>query len=50
LQVVLKDEKHDIYTTEIVVFKIKRFFAKNIINLINRYKKPQPLFKVELVP
>jgi len=30
--------------------KEKGFIAKNFINIVNRNKKPQPLFKVELEP
>jgi len=30
--------------------KEKGFLAKNVINIINRNKKPQPLFKFELEP
>jgi len=49
LQVVLKGTEPDVTATEVIdALKEKGFSAKNVSNIINRKKGPQPLFRVEL--
>jgi len=51
LQVVLKGIEPDVTAKEVIdALKEKGFSAKNVSNIINRKKDPQPLFKVELEP
>ncbi|KAH8338636.1 hypothetical protein KR074_000186 [Drosophila pseudoananassae] len=51
LQVVVKGIEPDVTAAEIkTALKEKGFAAKNVINILNEDKKPQPLFKVELEP
>jgi len=49
--VVLKGIEPDVTAKEVIdAIKEKGFFAKNVSNIINRKRKPQPLFWVELEP
>lgn len=51
LQVVLKGIESDVTPEEITkALQEKGFTAKTVFNILNRDKKPQPLFKVELEP
>jgi len=51
LQVVLKGIEPDVTAKEVIdALKEKGFSAKNVSNIINRKKEPQPLFRVELEP
>lgn len=51
LQVVLKGIESDVTPAEIIqALKEKGFTAKTVINILNRNRKPQPLFRVELEP
>lgn len=51
LQVVLKGIEPEVTPEEITeALQEKRFFAKSVFNIINKDKKPQPLFNVELEP
>jgi len=51
LQVVIKGIESSVTSSEIIVaLKEKNFNAKTVINILNRNKEPQPLFKVELEP
>jgi len=49
--VVLKGVEPDVTAKEVIhAFKEKGFSVKNVSNIINRKKEPQPLFRVELEP
>ena len=51
LQVILKGIEPDVTSAEITsALKEKGFHAARVSNIINKNKKPQPLFKVELEP
>jgi len=51
LQVVLKGIEPDVTAKEVIeALKKKGFSAKNVSNIINRKKEPQPLFRDELEP
>lgn len=51
LQVVLKGIEPEVTPEEITeALQEKGFSAKSVFNIINKDKKPQPLFKVELEP
>jgi len=51
LQVVIKGIESSVTSSEIIAaLKEKNFNAKTVINILNRKKEPQPLFKVELEP
>lgn len=51
LQVVIKGIESTVKTDEIIAaLKTKNFNAKSVINIMNKNKEPQPLFKVELEP
>lgn len=51
LQVVLKGIEATVSTTEIVeALKEKNFNAKMVMNILNKNKEPQPMFKIELEP
>lgn len=51
LQVVIKGIESSVTSSEIIAaLKEKNFNAKTVINILNRNKEPQPLFKVELEP
>lgn len=51
LQVVLKGIESDVTPEEITeALKEKGFYAKNVFNIKNRNRQPQPLFKIELEP
>jgi len=49
LQVVLKGIGPDVRPEEIAE-ALKGFCAKSVHNIKNRYRQPQPLFKIELEP
>jgi len=49
--VVIKGIEPDVTAKEVIdALKEKGFSAKNISNIINKKKEPQPLFRVELEP
>lgn len=51
LQVVLKGIEATVSTTEIVeALKENNFSAKMVMNILNKNKEPQPMFKIELEP